>query len=175
MMKCFYFTKENEGGGTTLSLRESKVSWVRSLSVASSSAVDNTRKSRDFIEFYEYLTQRRGNDVRVFSFYELKMGTKGGEDGDERVVVAVLVVDDDMVVVKQWVVVDRRRWRGEVGCGDVDGRGWRRRWWLVASPVITPMWKGRSLCWWSGFSASLFPRVDFQLLSFLKVEWLFDT
>ncbi|KAJ8535575.1 hypothetical protein K7X08_023295 [Anisodus acutangulus] len=107
-MKCFYFTKENEGGGTTLSWRESKVSWVRSLSVASSSAVDNTRKSRDFtesIEFYEYLTQRRGNDVRVFSFYELKMGTKGfsrglmiGEGGFGCVYRGVVGYDDKMEV-----------------------------------------------------------------------------
>ncbi|MCD7449778.1 Serine/threonine-protein kinase pcrk1 [Datura stramonium] len=87
-MKCFYFTKDEEGG--TLSSRESKVSWVRSLSVASSSV--DTRKSRsdldseskDFtesFEFYEFLTQRRANDLRVFSFSELKMATKGFSRG----------------------------------------------------------------------------------------------
>ncbi|XP_059297632.1 serine/threonine-protein kinase PCRK1 [Lycium ferocissimum] len=87
-MKCFYFTKDNEEGRTTLN---SKVSWVRSLSVASSS-FDITRKSRselvseskDFsesFEFYEFLTQRRGNDLRVFSFYELKIATKGFSRG----------------------------------------------------------------------------------------------
>ncbi|CAN4102453.1 unnamed protein product [Withania somnifera] len=88
-MRCFYFSKDEEGG--TLSSRESKVSWVRSLSVASSS-VDNTRRSRsdldsesrDFtesFEFYEFLTQRRANDLRLFSFSELKMATKGFSRG----------------------------------------------------------------------------------------------
>lgn len=87
-MKCFYFTKDEEGG--TLSSRESKVSWVRSLSVASSSV--DTRKSRsdldseskdftDSFDFYEFLTQRRANDLRVFSFSELKMATKGFSRG----------------------------------------------------------------------------------------------
>lgn len=89
-MKCFYFTKDEEEEGGTLSSRESKVSWVRSLSVASSSV--DTRKSRsdldsesrDFsetFEFYEFLTQRRANDLRVFSFSELKMATKGFSRG----------------------------------------------------------------------------------------------
>ncbi|PHT78148.1 Receptor-like serine/threonine-protein kinase [Capsicum annuum] len=89
-MKCFYFTKDEEEGGGTMSTRESKVSWVRSLSVASSSV--DTRKSRseldsesrdfsDSFEFHELLNQRRGNDLRVFSFSELKMGTKGFSRG----------------------------------------------------------------------------------------------
>lgn len=86
-MKCFYFTKDEEEGAT-LSSRESKVSWVRSLSVASSSATVDTRRSRsefdsdsrdytDSFEFYEFLTRRRANDLRVFGFYELKLATKG--------------------------------------------------------------------------------------------------
>lgn len=82
-------TKDEEEGGT-LSARESKVSWVRSLSIASSSV--DTRKSRsdlesesrDFtesFEFYEFLSQRIANDLRVFSLSELKMGTKGFSRG----------------------------------------------------------------------------------------------
>ncbi|XP_016456844.2 serine/threonine-protein kinase PCRK1-like isoform X3 [Nicotiana tabacum] len=91
-MKCFYFTKDEEEEGATLSSRESKVSWVRSLSVASSSATVDTRRSRseldsdsrdytDSFEFYEFLTQRRANDLRVFGFYELKLATKGFSRG----------------------------------------------------------------------------------------------
>ncbi|KAJ7980852.1 Protein kinase [Quillaja saponaria] len=84
-MKCFHFTngerRDDEDATVT---RTSKVSWARSLSVASSS-VDTRRsefdsESRDFsdsIEFHEFLSQRRANDLRMFSFSELKSATRG--------------------------------------------------------------------------------------------------
>ncbi|XP_022986870.1 probable serine/threonine-protein kinase PBL19 [Cucurbita maxima] len=85
-MKCFHFTngerKDDENGVVS---RASKVSWARSLSMASSTF--DTRRSefdsdysRDFsdsIGFYEILTQRRANELRVFSFSELKSATRG--------------------------------------------------------------------------------------------------
>ncbi|THG04394.1 hypothetical protein TEA_029242 [Camellia sinensis var. sinensis] len=85
-MKCFHFTngerrEEDEDGVVS---RTSKVSWARSFSVASSS-VDTRRsefdsESRDFTDslgFYEFLTHRRANDLRVFTFAELKSATRG--------------------------------------------------------------------------------------------------
>ncbi|KAF5727381.1 receptor-like protein kinase [Tripterygium wilfordii] len=86
-MKCFHFTngerREDEDGIVS---RVSKVSWARSLSVASSS-MDATRRSefdsfsREVSDsgagFYEFLTQRRANDLRVFTFAELKSATRG--------------------------------------------------------------------------------------------------
>lgn len=91
-MKCFHFTngekRDDEEEGVVHS-RMSKVSWARSLSVASSSA-DSVRRSefdsesRDFTEsfgFYEFLSQRRANDLRVFRFAELKAATRGFSRG----------------------------------------------------------------------------------------------
>lgn len=87
-MKCFHFTngeRKEEDDGVVSSSRSSKVSWARSLSVASSS-VDSTRRSefdsesRDFTDslcFYQLLAERRGNDLRVFTFAELKSATRG--------------------------------------------------------------------------------------------------
>nr|GMD18887.1 probable receptor-like protein kinase At5g47070 [Ipomoea batatas] len=89
-MKCFHFTngerkEEDDEDGVVSSSRSSKVSWARSLSVASSS-VESTRRSefdsdsRDFTDslcFYQLLAQRRGNDLRVFTFAELKSATRG--------------------------------------------------------------------------------------------------
>ncbi|KAL5580993.1 hypothetical protein UlMin_013435 [Ulmus minor] len=86
-MKCFHFTngeKRDDDEGCVVS-RASKVSWARSLSVASSS-VGSTRRSEfdsdsrdlsDSLTFYEFLSQRRANDLRVFSFSELKSATRG--------------------------------------------------------------------------------------------------
>ncbi|KAL0537237.1 hypothetical protein IC582_026212 [Cucumis melo] len=85
-MKCFHFTngerRDDEDGVVS---RTSKVSWARSLSMASSTF--DTRRSefdsdysRDFsdsIGFYEFLTHRRANDLRVFSFSELRSATRG--------------------------------------------------------------------------------------------------
>ncbi|XP_027182110.1 serine/threonine-protein kinase PCRK1 [Coffea eugenioides] len=93
-MKCFHFTNgETKGDDEDVDdaglSRTSKVSWARSLSVASSS-VDSVRRSefgsesRDFTDsfgFYEFLSQRRANDLRVFSFYELKAATRGFSRG----------------------------------------------------------------------------------------------
>lgn len=96
VMKCFHFTSgegrdEGEdvsgggGGGGVVSRMSSKVMWTRSVSVASSSA--DTRRSefdsestRDFASaasFCEFLTQRRANDLRAFTFAELKSATRG--------------------------------------------------------------------------------------------------
>ncbi|KAJ4725804.1 Kinase family protein [Melia azedarach] len=109
-MKCFHFTngerRDDEDGVVS---RTSKVSWARSLSVASSS-VDTRRSefdsdSRDWsdsLAFYEFLTQRRANDLRVFSFAELKSATRGfsralliGEGGFGCVYRGVVRVSDD--------------------------------------------------------------------------------
>ncbi|PON64196.1 Concanavalin A-like lectin/glucanase domain containing protein [Trema orientale] len=90
-MKCFHFTNgerrddDDAGGGGSVVSRVSKVSWARSLSVASST-VENTRRSEfdsdsrdlsDSVGFYEFLSQRRANDLRVFTFSELKSATRG--------------------------------------------------------------------------------------------------
>ncbi|CAK7331534.1 unnamed protein product [Dovyalis caffra] len=93
-MKCFHFTngerKEDEDAAVS---KASRVSWARSFSVASSS-VDTRRSeldsdsycysSRDLSEsvgFFELLSQRRANDLRVFSFSELKSATRGFSRG----------------------------------------------------------------------------------------------
>lgn len=89
-MKCFHFTnserRDDEDGGVVS--RASKVSWARSFSVASSSV--DTRRSEfdseskeisDSVAFHEFLTMRRANDLRVFSFSELKSATRGFSRG----------------------------------------------------------------------------------------------
>ncbi|KAI4334528.1 hypothetical protein L6164_019211 [Bauhinia variegata] len=86
-MKCFHFTngeRREDEDGVLSSWRASKVSWARSFSVASSS-IDTRRsefdsESRDFsdtIGFHDFLTQRRANHLRVFSFSEIKLATRG--------------------------------------------------------------------------------------------------
>lgn len=84
-MKCFHFTNgERRDDEEVAASRSSKVSWARSFSVASSS-VDTRRsefdsESRDFgdsVAFYALLTNRQANDLRVFSFAELKSATRG--------------------------------------------------------------------------------------------------
>ncbi|KVI03600.1 Concanavalin A-like lectin/glucanase, subgroup [Cynara cardunculus var. scolymus] len=89
-MKCFHFisgdrrTDDDDG---VLSRSSTRVSWARSLSVASTS-FDTTRRSEfdlssnsrdlgDSEAFSELLSQRRANDLRVFKFAELKAATKG--------------------------------------------------------------------------------------------------
>ncbi|KAK0606204.1 hypothetical protein LWI29_035125 [Acer saccharum] len=117
-MKCFHFTNgerrddDGGGGGGSVVSRSSKVSWARSLSVASSS-VDTRRSefdsdSRDWsdsVGFYELLTQRRANDLRVFAFAELKSATRGfsralliGEGGFGCVYRGVVRVPDDQQI-----------------------------------------------------------------------------
>lgn len=93
-MKCFHFTNGERRDDAAAAAAEqpgvvsratSKVSWARSLSVASSS-YDNTRRSefdsdsREMSQsaaFYELLSQRRANDLRVFAFSELKSASRG--------------------------------------------------------------------------------------------------
>ncbi|KAK9065876.1 hypothetical protein SSX86_015278 [Deinandra increscens subsp. villosa] len=87
-MRCFHFTngeRRADGEDAVVSRPSARVSWARSLSVASSS-VDTTRRSEfdsdctefgDSVGFLEMLTQRRGNDLRVFNFSDLKSATKG--------------------------------------------------------------------------------------------------
>ncbi|XP_008223689.1 PREDICTED: probable receptor-like protein kinase At5g47070 isoform X1 [Prunus mume] len=87
-MKCFHFTngerRDDEEPGVVCRAA-SKVSWARSLSVASSS-YDTTRRSEfdldsrdlsDSVAFQELLSLRRANDLRVFKFSELKSASRG--------------------------------------------------------------------------------------------------
>ncbi|XP_043699460.1 serine/threonine-protein kinase PCRK1-like [Telopea speciosissima] len=109
-MKCFHFSngekREDDDG---LMSRISKVSWARSLSVASSS-VDVRRfefgsESVDFFDslaFPDFLSLGRPNDLRIFSFSELRSATRGfsralliGEGGFGCVYRAVVRVSDD--------------------------------------------------------------------------------
>ncbi|GLT67050.1 hypothetical protein SLA2020_393840 [Shorea laevis] len=113
-MKCFHFTngerRDDEDGGGGLGFRASRLSWTRSLSVASCSI--DTRCSEfdsvswDFSDsaasFYEFLMHRRTNDLRVFSFAELKLATRGfsralliGEGGFGCVYRGVVMVPDE--------------------------------------------------------------------------------
>ncbi|KAF8397481.1 hypothetical protein HHK36_016398 [Tetracentron sinense] len=84
-MKCFHFSnaerREDDDGSVS---RISKVSWARSLSVASSSLglrrSEFESESRDFSDsvlFHDFLSQRRANDLRVFAFSELRSATRG--------------------------------------------------------------------------------------------------
>ncbi|KAL3518186.1 hypothetical protein ACH5RR_020775 [Cinchona calisaya] len=90
-MKCFHFTNGEKRGDDeeefddAVSCRTSKVSWARSLSVASS-RTDSVRRSEsrnfsDSFGFYEFLSDRRPNDLRVFSLAELKAATRGFSRG----------------------------------------------------------------------------------------------
>ncbi|KAL8057409.1 hypothetical protein ABFX02_04G181600 [Erythranthe guttata] len=96
-MKCFHFTsggerrsggdEDDDGGGGELDCSASrKVSWARSLSVASTNLdsrrsefdTDSRRDWADSSElFQDFLTQGRANDLRVFTFSELKSATRG--------------------------------------------------------------------------------------------------
>ncbi|KAM0001251.1 putative non-specific serine/threonine protein kinase [Helianthus debilis subsp. tardiflorus] len=95
-MKCFHFsighktpTDEDNDNNRALSLSLSRSStrassWARSLSVASTSFdtsrrldFDSSNNSSDAVGFSELLSQRRANDLRVFTFKELKLATKG--------------------------------------------------------------------------------------------------
>ncbi|CAH1418196.1 unnamed protein product [Lactuca virosa] len=89
-MKCFHFStgdrRANDEDGV-LSRSSTRVSWARSLSVASTSfettrrsefdSDSNSRDLSDTVGFSELLSQRRANDLRVFKFAELKSATKG--------------------------------------------------------------------------------------------------
>ncbi|KAJ6670611.1 hypothetical protein OIU85_014470 [Salix viminalis] len=93
-MKCFHFSngerREDEDAPVS---KVSRVSWARSLSVASSSL--DTRRSEldsdsycyssrdlsDSVGLFELPSQRRANDLRVFGFSELKSATRGFSRG----------------------------------------------------------------------------------------------
>ncbi|KAJ9543653.1 hypothetical protein OSB04_023360 [Centaurea solstitialis] len=87
-MRCFHFSlgdRRTDDDDGVLSRSSTRVSWARSLSVASTS-FDTTRRSEidltgnsvgDAEAFSELLSQRRANDLRVFKFAELKAATKG--------------------------------------------------------------------------------------------------
>ncbi|CAA0824816.1 Protein kinase superfamily protein [Striga hermonthica] len=86
-MKCFHFTtssgdEDDEQDG----IMSRRVSWARSLSVASTNLDSrrsefDTESRRDWTDpsdlFRDFLSQGRANDLRVFSFSELKSATRG--------------------------------------------------------------------------------------------------
>ncbi|RVW57055.1 putative serine/threonine-protein kinase PBL19 [Vitis vinifera] len=128
-MKCFHFNngerREEEDGVLS---RASKVSWARSLSVASSSA-DVRRSEFDFdsrdlsdsVSFHEFLAQRRANDLRVFTFSELKSATRGfsralmiGEGGFGCVYRGVVRVHADEAPDSKMDVAGHKEWINEV-------------------------------------------------------------
>ncbi|KAL3625869.1 hypothetical protein CASFOL_030398 [Castilleja foliolosa] len=83
-MKCFHFTSDEDDEQNGVVSR--KVSWVRSLSVASTNLDSrrsefDTESRRDWADsselFRDFLTQGRANDLRVFTFSELKSATRG--------------------------------------------------------------------------------------------------
>lgn len=85
-MKCFHFTTGGGGDDEQEGPVSRKVSWARSLSVASTNLDSrrsefDTESRRDWADsselFQDFLTQGRANDLRVFSFSELKSATRG--------------------------------------------------------------------------------------------------
>ncbi|WCJ20522.1 Protein kinase superfamily protein [Euphorbia peplus] len=117
-MKCFHFSngdrKEDdadEPSNDVVSRVVSRVSWARSLSVASSSVdtrrseFDSCNSSRDLSEsvgIFEFLSLRRANDLKIFTFAELKSATRGfsrglliGEGGFGCVYRGVIRVSDE--------------------------------------------------------------------------------
>ncbi|KAI3876781.1 hypothetical protein MKX03_037448 [Papaver bracteatum] len=123
-MKCFHFSKDLEeedggGGGESIipSRVSSKVSWARSLSVASSSTTadashrrnseydssDYSRDLNDTINFHDFLSQRRSNELHVFKYDELRCATRGfsrslmiGEGGFGSVYRGVVKINNDL-------------------------------------------------------------------------------
>ncbi|PIA60280.1 hypothetical protein AQUCO_00300054v1 [Aquilegia coerulea] len=154
-MKCFHFSngennkrggEDNEDGASTTTTanvsRVSRVSWARSLSVASSSvdlkrsadyeSIDYSRDLSDSAVFHEFLSQRRANDLRVFAFSELKSATRGfsrslmiGEGGFGCVYKGVVKISTDDPHDKMDVAVKQlnrnglqghKEWITEVNC-----------------------------------------------------------
>ncbi|KAE8729474.1 protein kinase APK1A [Hibiscus syriacus] len=154
-MKCFHFTNwerrdggDDGGGGAAAVLRVApKVTWTRSFSVASSSAgmsrsEFDSQSIRDLASddstvgcFYELLTQRRANDLRSFTFTELKSATRGfsralliGEGGFGCVYRGVLKVPDEANDGRDLKLdVAIKQLNRHVGyCADDDERGIQR-------------------------------------------------
>ncbi|KAK7312470.1 hypothetical protein VNO77_36354 [Canavalia gladiata] len=84
-MKCFYFSngegrgEDEEGSGS--SSRGSRVSWARSLSLMDTRRShfdsDSNTNFSDTLRFHHFLSQRRANNLRLFSFSDLKSATRG--------------------------------------------------------------------------------------------------
>ncbi|KFK32248.1 hypothetical protein AALP_AA6G217300 [Arabis alpina] len=160
-MKCFHFTngdKRGEGDESVVS-RASRLSWARSLSVASSTASDPTRRS-EFDSDWSLSPERKPlsqrwiateNDLKVFTFRELKFATKGfsralliGEGGfgcvyrgvvDSKIDVAVKQLNrQGLQGHKEWInevnflaVVNHPNLVKLIGyCADDDERGMQR-------------------------------------------------
>ncbi|KAL8129890.1 hypothetical protein V2J09_019045 [Rumex salicifolius] len=153
-MKCFHFTNgerkddENDGNGIVLAGRASKVSWVRSFSVASDvrrSEFDSESVNdySDSVAFHEFLTQRWANEMRAFTFAELKSATRGfsravliGEGGFGSVYRGTVRAPDnpEMDGHKEWI--NEVNWLGVIKhpnlvklvgyCAEDDERGMQR-------------------------------------------------
>lgn len=91
-MKCFHFTTGSGSGDDDEQEGpvSRKLSWARSLSVASTNLDSrrsefDTESRRDWADsselFQDFLTQGRANDLRVFTFSELKSATRGFSRG----------------------------------------------------------------------------------------------
>ncbi|KAH0918555.1 hypothetical protein HID58_026215 [Brassica napus] len=163
-MKCFHFTNGDKRGGggeghegeNSVVSRASRLSWARSLSVASSSASDPTRRSEfdsdwsfspERFGFHKPLSQRwtggvaEENDLKVFTYGELKLATKGfsralliGEGGHDSTLLSVLYSGLLNLGHKEWInevsflgVVNHPNLVKLVGyCADDDERGMQR-------------------------------------------------
>ncbi|XP_011089472.1 probable serine/threonine-protein kinase PBL19 [Sesamum indicum] len=89
-MKCFHFTsgerRPSDDDDDQDGVVSRKVSWARSLSVASTNLDSrrsefDTESRRDWADpsglFQDFLSQGRANDLRVFTFSQLKSATRG--------------------------------------------------------------------------------------------------
>ncbi|XP_065878343.1 serine/threonine-protein kinase PCRK1 [Euphorbia lathyris] len=136
-MKCFHFTNgdtredDDDDRNDVVSRVVSRVSWARSFSVASSSVdtrrseFDSCNSSRDFSDslgFFEFLSTRRANDLKVFSFSDLKLATRGfsralliGEGGFGCVYRGLIRVPDDQTHSKMDVAIKQLNRHGFQG------------------------------------------------------------
>ncbi|CAI0539764.1 unnamed protein product [Linum tenue] len=146
-MKCFHFSNGERRGGVGGGDNEGEGSGSGSGSGVASSRTSRVSDLSESVAFYDFLSQRRANDLHVFSFAELKLATKGfnrsllvGEGGFGcvyRGVVRVPCVGDDDDVFqghKEWInevnflgVVDHPNLVKLVGyCAEDDERGMQR-------------------------------------------------
>ncbi|KAK7262466.1 hypothetical protein RJT34_30039 [Clitoria ternatea] len=75
-MKCFHFSNGEDDEGIASSSRGSRVSWARSLSLMDTRRSHFDSDSRDTLGFHDFLSQRRANNLRIFSFSDLKSATR---------------------------------------------------------------------------------------------------